>query len=155
MVLREYRESDREILKELTVEAFRPVSIDNNIERKFGLINGTDWAWRKKRHIDADCDANPDGIFVAEVEDRVVGYITTRLDPATKIGWIPNMAVGAGQRGRGIGKLLMDRALAYFADEGMEYAKIETLDQNEVGCRFYPKVGFEEVARQIHYLKKL
>jgi ribosomal protein S18 acetylase RimI-like enzyme len=39
--------------------------------------------------------------------------------------------------------------------EGMELARIETLAQNPVGMAFYPKMGFEEVARQIHYAMRL
>ena len=34
----------------------------------------------------------------------------------------------------------------------MTYARIETLDQNDVGAHFYPDFGFQEVARQIHYI---
>ena len=43
-------------------------------------------------------------------------------------------------------------AMEYFKAEGMEYVRIETLDQNPVGQRFYPSYGFKEVARQIHYI---
>ena len=34
-------------------------------------------------------------------------------------------------------------------------AKIETLEQNPVGTTFYPKMGFIEIARQIHYVQSL
>jgi ribosomal protein S18 acetylase RimI-like enzyme len=33
----------------------------------------------------------------------------------------------------------------------MECIRIETLEQNPVGTSFYPKLGFTEVARQVHY----
>ena len=36
-----------------------------------------------------------------------------------------------------------------------EIAKIETLDQNDVGKRLYPACGFVEVARQIHLVMRL
>jgi len=49
----------------------------------------------------------------------------------------------------------MQTALDYLRDQGMECAKIETLAQNPIGSHFYPSVGFEEVARQIHYVKRL
>lgn len=154
-MIRKYREQDREILKEITIICFDGVSIDQNIESMFGRIGGRTWQWRKKRHIDADIDANPNGIFVAEANGEVVGYITTRVDAESKIGWIPNMAVLPAYQGQGIGKKLMQVALDYLRQKGMEYAKIETLDQNEIGKRFYPKTGFREVARQIHYLMPL
>jgi ribosomal protein S18 acetylase RimI-like enzyme len=34
---------------------------------------------------------------------------------------------------------------------GLSHARIETLDQNEIGQTLYPSMGFEEVARQVHY----
>jgi len=155
MNIRPYRPEDREILKNITTNTFGPVSIDGNIERQFGLLNGTDWAWRKRRHIDADCDAQPDGILVAEDEGRVIGYITTRFDLATKLGWIPNMAVEPGHQGHGVGRRLIEAALDLFRRNGMTHAKIETLDQNQVGQKLYPSFGFKEVARQVHYVMKL
>ena len=37
----------------------------------------------------------------------------------------------------------------------MHMAKIETLEQTPVGTTFYPKMGFTEIARQIHYVQPL
>ena len=94
------------------------------------------------------------GVFVWEEDSRVVGYITTRTDADSKIGWIPNIAVLPEYQAKGIGRRLLDAGLEFLRREGMECAKIETLSQNQVGSRFYPSVGFEEVARQIHYVKR-
>ena len=137
---------------------FEGVAIDRNIEVKFGQIGEHDWRWRKLRHIDGDvAGANAEGVFVYEDEasNAVVGYITCRVDLASKIGWIPNMAVLPEAQGKGIGKTLMETAFTYFREKGMAIAKIETLEQNPIGQTFYPGVGFEEVGRQIHYAKKL
>lgn len=149
------------MLKDLTERTFKPVSIDAGIEEKFGLINGKGWAERKRRHLDWDCDANPDGVFVAVASDdagangNVVGYITTRIDHDTAIGWIPNLAVDVGVQGQGIGKRLLDTALDYLRDQGMEGCRIETLAHNPVGTKFYPSAGFVEISRQVHYFMKL
>jgi ribosomal protein S18 acetylase RimI-like enzyme len=154
--IRPYREEDRERLKEITVAAFPGVSIDRLIEEQFGLLNGVDWAARKRQSIDADCDAHPAGILVAEAADgRVIGYITTRVNPETRLGWIPNLAVEPDCQGTGIGKQLMQAALDYLRATGMTHAKIETLTTNERGQAFYPSFGFVEVARQIHYVREL
>ena len=37
----------------------------------------------------------------------------------------------------------------------MQVAKIETLEQNPVGQKLYPSLGFVEVARQVHYAMRL
>ena len=154
--IRSYEPRDLDRIKHITLVCFERTSIDRNIEEKFGLIGGRDWRWRKLRHIDADVEGkNARGVFVCEAEGRVIGYITARIDPESKIGWIPNMGVLPEFQGRGIGRALMQTALNWLRDEGMECAKIETLEQNAVTPHFYPSVGFEEVARQIHYLMRL
>ena len=152
MSIRPYRPSDLETLKTITAICFDGVCIDQNIELLHGLIHGQDWRWRKKRHIDDDAAINAEGIFVAEEDGQIVGYVSTRVDTAAKVGGIPNFAVLPAYQQRGIGRKLLERAVAYLAAEGMHYARIETLAQNEIGAHFYPKFGFQEVARQVHYV---
>jgi len=153
--IRKFIESDREILKSITALCFDGVSIDQNIHNAVGPVHGHDWRWRKMRHIDADIAANADGILVAVEEDRPVGYITTYLDREAGIGRIPNLAVHPDYQGRGLGRRLIEASLNYMRENGMEIAKIETLAQNEVGSTFYPRMGFREVACQIHYIQPL
>lgn len=153
--IRHYRPTDLETIKRLTVEGFDGVSIDRNIEDQFGPINNRDWRWRKMRHIDFDVARDADGVFVAELDGEVVGYITTFRDHDAGMGLIPNLAVDSRQRGRGIGRKLIEFALNNFRESGLTHAKIETLDQNEIGQGLYPSLGFREVARQIHYCMAL
>ena len=152
---RDFRSDDLEAIKQLTVESFAGVTLEQNVEQALGILNGRDWRWRKARHIDDDVRANPAGVFVAESEGRVVGYIKTLLDRDAGKGRIPNLAVAAEFRGHGLGRRLIEHALDYFRREGLAYAMIETMAQNEAGQHLYPACGFVEVARQIHFARKL
>lgn len=154
-MIRKYKQSDLQTLRQITAICFEKVSIDKNIEDRFGRIGDMAWEERKTSHIDDDAAANPDGLFVAEVEGEIAGYITTRLNRSTRIGGIPNLAVLPQFQRRGIGRQLIEKALAYLRAEGMLYARIETLEQNPIGTSFYPSMGFTEVARQIHYIQPL
>ena len=155
MTIRPYQEADLDRLKEITVISFDGISIDQNIQRLHGIIAGKEWHWRKERHIDGDVQSNREGIFVAEEDGEVVGYITTRIDSDSKIGHIPNFAVLPEHQKKGIGMKLIETAFRYLIDSGMEYVRIETLDQNAIGMHFYPKLGFQEVARQVHFVMPL
>jgi ribosomal protein S18 acetylase RimI-like enzyme len=155
MTIRPFRREDLERVRQITVESFEPVSIDRNIERDFGPVAGKDWRERKARDVTVDCEVQPEGVFVAEEDGEVVGYVTTRLDRFTGIGRIPNLAVDAGHRGGGIGSDLIRHAIEWMREQGMAMAKIETLVQNERGQALYPRFGFREVARQIHYVMRL
>lgn len=154
-ILRSVREDDRDALVSITIACFDGVSIDQNIEQLFGVIAGCTWEERKSQHVSDDLSANPDGVFVAEVNGEPVGYIGTRLDSHTKIGRIPSLVVAPEYQKLGIGRALVEHALHYLRSEGMSAVRIETLEQNAVGKRFYPKMGFEPVAHQIHYAKLL
>ena len=153
--IRAYRPDDLAGIKQLTVEAFGGVTLEQNVETALGVLHGHDWRWRKSRHLDEDVTANSAGIFVAVEQGSVVGYVTTRVDSESGRGRIPNLAVAAGFRGHGLGRQLIEHALDYFRREGLAYAMIETMAQNEVGQHLYPACGFVEVARKVHFAMKL
>jgi ribosomal protein S18 acetylase RimI-like enzyme len=158
MRIRGYLPEDLLRIREITIQSFPEVSIDRNIERHFGRVGAGDWRERKARDVQTDCELQPDGVFVAEddaASAELAGYITTRLDRTSGIGRIPNLAVDERYRGRGIGSALIEHALEWMRDQGMHLAKIETLEQNPRGQALYPRFGFVEVARQIHYVMPL
>lgn len=155
MHIRSFQPDDLPVIKEITVEAFDGVSIDQGIEHEFGIINGHNWQWRKGRHIDEDVEREPQGVFVAEVDGQIVGSISTWQDHEAGIGHIPNLSLRPEYRGQGIGRRLIEFALDRFRQNGLTHAKIETLVQNEVGKHLYQSLGFREVARQIHFLADL
>ena len=155
ITIRPYRPADLDDLRRLTVEAFSGVTLEQNVEDALGVLAGRDWRWRKARHIDEDVAVHPAGVFVAESGGRVVGYVSTRVDREAGKGRIPNLAVAAGLRGHGLGRRLIEHALDYFRAEGLEYAMIETMAQNAVGDHLYRACGFAEVARQIHFARRL
>ena len=155
MHIRRFQPADLPELRRLTVEGFEGLAIDQNVEKQLGVLGGRDWRWRKARHVDEDCEANPMSVFVAEENSTVLGWISTRLDRDSRKGRIPNLAVDKLARGRGLGRQLIEHALAYFRREGMTFAMIETMVNNSVGQHLYPSCGFVEAGRQIHYAKKL
>jgi ribosomal protein S18 acetylase RimI-like enzyme len=157
IVIRPYRESDRETVIALTIAAFDGVSIDHNLDLRLGPVAGRDWRWRKGRDVERDIDTPGSELAVAEDEDtgEVAGYVTLFMDHDSRIGWIHNLAVDAGLRGQGLGRTLIEHALDHFRAGGMTVARIETLDQNLVGQYLYPSVGFQEIARQIHFAMPL
>ena len=153
--IRGYVEDDLARLQEITTQAFGPVSIDKNMESLFGSFGSGNWSTRKASAIADDCHIHPAGVFVVEDATHIVGYVTTRLNQVTKIGWILNLAVVSEHRSKGLGRALLEHAIAYFRAEYMQIAKIETLEQNPIGQSLYPSLGFVEVARQVHYGMRL
>jgi len=153
--IRPFRIGDHEALRALIVDSFSGVTLEQNVGELLGDLNGHDWRWRKARHVDEDIAVDPDGIFVAESAGTLVGAVTTRKDVPAGRGRIVNLAVAAPFRGQGLGRALIEHALEAFRAAGLSYAVIETMAHNEVGRHLYPACGFIEVARQIHYARRL
>ncbi|MDA0834011.1 MAG: GNAT family N-acetyltransferase [Planctomycetota bacterium] len=152
IIIRTYRHDDLEMLRELTIAAFDGASIDQGIEREYGEINGKTWQWRKGRHVDVDVKRDPDGVFIAEVNGRIVGAISSWRDTEAGIGHIPNLLVIPDYQGHGLGRRLIRHVIEHFHKHDLTHAKIETLATNDVGNHLYPKLGFREVARQVHFV---
>ncbi len=90
-------------------------------------------------------ELQPDGCFVAELDGRPVGTVTTCL--LGPVAWIAMMLVQADLRGRGIGRSLMTHALAFLETQG---ARSIRLDATPLGRPLYESLGFvadNELAR--------
>lgn len=152
---RTFRHEDLVRLREIMLDAFDGVSIDQGIEQVHGEINGHDWRWRKSRHLDEDLRRDPEGVIVAESGGQPIGFISTWMDHEAGIGHIPNLSVEPAFRGHGVGRKLIELAMDRFRRAGLSHAKIETLQQNEIGNHLYTDCGFIEVARQVHFVAEL
>lgn len=153
--IRLFHPSDTENLREILVDSFDGVSMDQNIERRLGPVGEHDWRWRKGRHLDDDIRRDAAGIFVAVVEEDLAGFVSTWMDREAGVGYIPNIAVHRRFRGQGIGRQLLEHAVDHFRQHRLSLARIETLDQNAIGQHLYPSAGFTEIARQIHFAMRL
>lgn len=83
---------------------------------------------------------NPDTCFVAEENDKIIGVILSGHDG--RRGFIHHTAVAPSERGRGIGKLLVEKALEALKNEGIIKVALVVFDRNEVGNGFWEKMGF-------------
>lgn len=149
---------------EITLEGFQGVSVDFLVEEQFGEVD-PGWQERKATDVRQAAQREPEGIFVAVTaageggssadSEEVVGYVTVLCSPEKSLGRIADLAVDKRYRRRGLGGALIEKALDYMRMRGLRLAKIETLTTNSAGQVAYPKLGFVEVARQIHYVMPL
>lgn len=95
--------------------------------------NQTEADWRRL------IDVQPDGCFLAEIDGRPVGTVTTSRFGA--VGWIAMMLVDEAFRGRGIGRALMVGALEDLERHGVSSVR---LDATPLGRPLYESLGFVE-----------
>ncbi len=101
------------------------------------LTNMENWGYIRK-DFERILYYEPRGCFVAFKDGKGYGLVTTIS--YGKLGWIGNVVVHSGQRGGGIGKMLVMHALGYLKSSGINTIKLASyLDTQE----FYLKLGFE------------
>ncbi len=97
--------------------------------------------------------------LVARVDGRAVGFINgvviTRppMFRASKIGRINEVAVERGFRRQGVGRLLIQAAVAEFAERGFEYVDLMVDRDNPEAIKLYESMGF--ASRELHLIRRL
>lgn len=83
---------------------------------------------------------NPETNFVVEDKGIIIGVILSGHDG--RRGYIYHMAVDEPYRNKGIGRLLLSSALDSLRSEGINKVALVVFDSNEIGNRFWERVGF-------------
>lgn len=82
-------------------------------------------------------EMQPGGGFVAEYGGTPAGTVMTCI--FGEVAWIAMMLVDQSLRGKGIGRALMEHALAYLGEQGVRTVR---LDATPLGQPLYEKLGF-------------
>ncbi len=152
-IIRTVKESDHDVILAITRDEFPEyASIDSRIEE---MVGGVSWHLIKSAKVKEELENRPEACAVAEYDGKVVGYVSNVIDTIASRGVISNLAVTSKMQGRGIGRQLIEWSLNLFRSLNLKQAKIETLETNKSGAHLYPKLGFREVVRQIHYVMPL
>jgi ribosomal-protein-alanine N-acetyltransferase len=88
-------------------------------------------------------------MVAVDVEARVVGYICPML--VIDEGHILNVAVHPDYRGRGIGRMLVERVLADCRSQDAEFVSLEVRPSNTVAIALYSDLGFTVTGRRKAY----
>ena len=83
---------------------------------------------------------NPNTCFVAEENGELIGVIMSGHDG--RRGFIHHTTVRAEYRRKGIGKELVDSALAALEKEGIHKVALVAFEKNVLGNTFWEKIGF-------------
>lgn len=83
---------------------------------------------------------NPNTCFVAEEDGRLVGVILAGHDG--RRGHISHTAVDGAYQRRGIGRQLVEHAMAALETEGIIKVNLVVFSHNEKGNAFWEKLGF-------------
>lgn len=95
-----------------------------------------------KEGIEKYLKRNPATCFVAEKNGSIIGVILSGNDG--RRGYIHHTAVAVEERKQGIGKDLLEHAMAALKKEDINKVALVVFSKNEIGNEFWEKQGFVE-----------
>lgn len=111
-------------------------------------------SWLKARLQDPDS-----AVLVAERDGEVVGYAYVQVEGPDYMslrgpaGVVHDLVVAAAERGRGVGRMLLDAAVGTLEARGVPRVVLSTAERNEAAQRLFASAGFRrtmvEMTREV------
>jgi ribosomal protein S18 acetylase RimI-like enzyme len=95
-------------------------------------------------------DSPDDAVFVADDAGTITGYVFAALEPLSwkelrgPAGFIHDLAVAEEARQSGVGRLLMDAAVAWLRERGAPRVILWTAAPNDIARSLFRRLGFRE-----------
>ena len=154
--IRAMRDSDRDAVTALLMQLAAH-------EAELSTTRATGLATAQALLADDSVQAQEHGgaLFVAEQAGTCVGYLALRLGrtgPFVHAAlrdhvYIENIVVDAGQRGTGVGQLLLAQAERFAREAGCKVLQLGVLIGNEMALKAYRRAGYDGIA--IDMIKRL
>jgi ribosomal-protein-alanine N-acetyltransferase len=103
----------------------------------------------KREHFLHEIKAPHSYPFVAELDGRIAGYVC--LMSLFEEAQVLDIAVAIEQRGRGVGRLLMEKALAVAKEKNAEIMALEVRESGAAAIGLYQALGFKQVGIRANY----
>jgi ribosomal protein S18 acetylase RimI-like enzyme len=133
-VVRLAERGDVETLKAIAHESHRDTRfyVDERFDRRRCDDLYEHWIARS-------CDGWADRVFVVDAGGVPAGYLTCHL--RDRVGQIGLVAVGPAARAQGAGSALVNAALTWYADHGVDHVSVVTQAHNQAALRLYQRAG--------------
>jgi ribosomal protein S18 acetylase RimI-like enzyme len=155
ITIREAKETDLQLVKKYTVETGWTTVLSEN-ERK--ELDKEKWTKYFLEGFEKLSKREADRIFVAEDDSHAfLGYLWvgegSSIMTGLKHGYICDLFVKEEFRGKGIGRILLDKAESYCREKRYSRILLMVSVNNETAIRLYNKMGFK--AEQTYMAKIL
>lgn len=160
VVIREVRPEDVETAAAIAVAAWEPIYAHYRSvmgEEIFRALH-SEWRARKASQVRRAC-ASGSGVHarVAELDGRVVGFVTFHADAASGVGEIDNNAVDPSAQGKGVAQKMYARVFDEMRALGVKVVKVSTGGDpaHAPARRSYERAGFSVQLPSVTYYRAL
>ena len=158
LYIRHVRDDDIDALIELTLMAFEPIfkSFAKILGNEIYPILYPDWKATQTAVVENEIRNEDVMVWVGEIDGKVVGLITQKLDQESKMGEVRFLAVHPDVQNRGVGSALNKFVLEKMKKAGMSAAMVSTGGDpsHAPARRTYEKVGYIPLPF-VNYYQKL
>ena len=140
-------------IEAMVIDSFEPITWFKKLDTKIGPLNGRNWRQRwqaRMRHI-----FETEIVLVGESGGEMVAMSSGTLDRESALAYIDLLAVDQRFQGRGYGREMLRGMMQHMKGLGGQYVYLDCLVDNDTGNTLYRAEGFEEVARQVRWFRKL
>jgi ribosomal protein S18 acetylase RimI-like enzyme len=145
--IRPFEDRDAEAVVDLSLRAWASVfaSLEETLGSEIFRRLHPDWREDQRRAVEDVCAAKKARVWVAEVGESVVGFVSVGVfDAERSMGEISMLAVDPDYQGSGIGTALTTFALDRLRNAGMKVAMVETVGEagHAAARRTYENPGY-------------
>jgi ribosomal protein S18 acetylase RimI-like enzyme len=144
---------DHQKIEEMVIESFEPITWFKKLDDRIGPLNGRDWRMRWKdrlRHV-----FETEIVLLGERGGELAAMSSGTLDHDAALAYIDLLAVDRRFRGCGHGREMLREMMQYMKALGGQYVYLDCLTDNDTGNTLYRAEGFEEVARQVRWFRRI
>ena len=94
-------------------------------------------------------------LFLLLEDDNVIGMLTvgTYLSPTGSKAWIEDVVVDDAYRGQGLGRMLVEHAIAYCKEQGIDTLMLTSNPKRIAANALYQSLGFECKDTNVYRMK--
>lgn len=145
-MIREARPADYDDLSALyaQVDALHAENLPFKFQRTEGPA-------RSRDYVDSLIKSSRTGLFVAEVDGDIVGFVKVTIETAPdfalyvpqRYATVDDLVVDEKHRRQGIGQVLMDKVHAWAKEKGATSVQLVVYEFNQAAVDFYRSLGYE------------
>jgi len=132
--------------REITVRSYRTEDLEGikDILSEYPGPTGRVWTETMVEEMMSDAlKEQPDGVFVATINDRVVGFAILMYRNWFNIAYLNYIQVKTDWMNKGVGHRLIEKYVSWAREKGARIIYTETGRNNEGAIKFYQRHGFK------------
>lgn len=119
--------------------------VEVSLPTPFDKGSGYDFNAQERRHIQQRAAQDDTLLEVVEGDGRLLGILDVEERAWNHSAWVWNIMLDHSIRRQGLGRTLIEHALAWSRQRGLRALMLETQTNNVPACRFYASLGFQLV----------